>query len=58
MSPRRAPRTPTFRDLHANLDARAPRGTTPTRRMVAKLIEDDPDLAPAARHETPLSAWA
>lgn len=51
MSP---PRFPTLRDLHA-----APTRRTPSRRAHRDAwIDEDPDLAPPPRSETPLTAWA
>lgn len=50
-------RTPTLRDLHTNARV-APRASRPTRRAYDALILDDPDLAPPARTEMPLTAWA
>lgn len=51
MSP---PRFPTLRDLHATPNRRAP-----ARRADRDAwIDDDPDLAPPPRSETPLTAWA
>jgi hypothetical protein len=47
-------RSPTLRELHAG-DAPA---TLPRTRPKYAWLYEDPDLAPAARHETPLSAWA
>lgn len=51
----RATRAPTLRDLHQN--AARPASKLRARRDDAWIFED-PDLAPAPRHETPLTAWA
>lgn len=48
-------RAPTFRDLHTN-GFTSPR-RKPRARSDDAWILDDPDLAPSARSETPLSAW-
>lgn len=45
-----------IRDLRADLPT-ANRAPTRTQRKYF-WIEEDPDLAPPARRETPLSAWA